>query len=407
MKMDNTSRAPKEWRHIKLGDIARITAGGDVDREASSLFQSDQHQYPVYANALENAGIHSYSSAAKHPAGAVTITARGSLGHAKFRSTPFTAIGRLLVIWPNKNFDGRFLAEYLNSRVHFAIESTGVPQLTAPQAGHYEILLPPKREQRAIAEALSDADGVIEGLERLIAKKRRIKQGAMQELLTGKRRLPGFSGEWRRVALGEVGRFVGGGTPSMAREDYWKNGTIPWVSSSDVRVGELHGAERLISTSAVKSSSTRVVDPGSILFVTRSGILRRFLPVMINTVPVAINQDIKALLPKTSAYIPAYVFHAAAAAGDAILRDCMKTGTTVESIDLAALRRFEIGCPSDQQEQIAISKALSEMEAEIRALETRLAKARAIKAGMMEALLTGRIRLAGPLSQERATEAAE
>lgn len=256
-----------------------------------------------------------------------------------------------------------------------------------------KIALPGKLEQEVIAEALSDADALIDGLERLVAKKRLIKQGVMQDVLTAKRRLPGFSGEWAKVTLGEIGSFVGGGTPSMARKDFWEDGTVPWVSSSDVRVGELHRAERMITVSAVKGSSTRVVEPGSILFVTRSGILRRFQPVMINTVPVAINQDIKALLPRNSVYSSSYIFHAAVAAGDRILRDCMKTGTTVESIDLNALRRFQIDCPKDRNEQDAIARVLSDMGAEIQALEGRLEKARQVKEGMMQNLLTGRIRL--------------
>lgn len=270
---------------------------------------------------------------------------------------------------------------------------SGQPGVNGQQLKTIPIVLPPLPEQQAIAAALSDADGVVAGLERVIAKKRLIKQGAMQDLLTARRRLPGFSGEWEDVALGAIGPFVGGGTPSMARPEYWKDGTIPWVSSSDIRIGILNGADRLISDAAVKGSSTRVVDAGAILFVTRSGILRRFQPVMMNSVPVAINQDIKALLPRTSNYLPVYVFHAAVASGDQIIRDCMKTGTTVESIDLGALRRFTIKCPKDTPEQQAIATVLSDMDAEIQALESRLAKARAVKEGMMQNLLTGRVRL--------------
>ncbi|MEO1952491.1 restriction endonuclease subunit S [Thioclava sp.] len=271
---------------------------------------------------------------------------------------------------------------------------TTMPSLNQAILGAVEIPFPnDPKEQEAIAEALSDADALIEGLERLIAKKRLIKQGAMQDLLTAKRRLPGFSGEWVDTPLGEIGPFVGGGTPSMARADFWKDGTIPWVSSSDIRIGELHSADRMITVDAVKGSSTRVVGPGSILFVTRSGILRRFQPVMINTVPVAINQDIKALLPRSSEYSAVYVFHAAVGAGDQILRDCMKTGTTVESIDLTALRRFCVSCPKERDEQDAIATVLTDIDAEIQALNTRLEKARQVKEGMMQNLLTGRIRL--------------
>jgi type I restriction enzyme S subunit len=285
-----------------------------------------------------------------------------------------------------------FQSEIVQRQIEENLGAT-INQITNATLKALKVPMPPPHEQQAIAAALSDADGVVAGLERLIGKKRLVKQGAMQDLLTARRRLPGFSGEWEDVAFGAIGPFVGGGTPSMARPEYWKDGTIAWVSSSDVRIGILSGADRLISDAAVKGSSTRVVDPGAILFVTRSGILRRFQPVMMNSVPVAINQDIKALLPRKSNYLPIYVFHAAVASGDQIIRDCMKTGTTVESIDLGALRRFTIKCPNDLHEQQAIAAVLSDMDSEIQTLESRLAKARAVKEGMMQNLLTGRVRL--------------
>ncbi len=335
--------------------------------------------------------------------GDVIFTQRGTLGQvAVVPDGPFDRYlisqSQMKISVDPQQFNISFLCQYFNSvagqqQILESAIQTGVPHTNLTILRGYFLPLPPLYEQQAIAAALSDADGVIAGLERLIAKKRLIKQGAMQDLLTARRRLPGFSGEWEDTQLGGIGPFVGGGTPSMARPDYWRDGTIPWVSSSDIRIGILNGAERLISDAAVKGSSTRVVDPGAILFVTRSGILRRFQPVMMNAVPVAINQDIKALLPRSSCYLPIYVFHAAVAAGDQIIRDCMKTGTTVESIDLGALRRFAIRCPKDMQEQQAIATVLSEMDAEIHTLEARLAKARVVKEGMMQNLLTGRVRL--------------
>ena len=95
--------------------------------------------------------------------------------------------------------DARFFADYINHGVHFAVESTGVPQLTAPQVARYLLPVPSEPEQRAIAEALSDVDELLGSLEKLIAKKRAIKQAAMQQLLTGKTRLPGFSGAWTKT----------------------------------------------------------------------------------------------------------------------------------------------------------------------------------------------------------------
>ena len=172
--MTLADQVPDGWVVKRLSEVAHITAGGDVDPLTGSPVETDFYPHPVYANAIERSAIHSYSSVARNPAGAVTITARGTLGYAVYREKPFTAIGRLLVVWPNDRFDGRFLAQYLNARVSFAVESTGVPQLTGPQAGSYEVMLPTNLpEQQAIAAALSDADGVVAGLERVIAKKDR------------------------------------------------------------------------------------------------------------------------------------------------------------------------------------------------------------------------------------------
>ena len=95
------------------------------------------------------------------------------------------------------------------------------------------IHLPPANEQRTIAEALSDVDGLLESLESLIAKRRAIKQATMQQLLTGRTRLPGFGGTWKRMALGEISDIKNGSTPSTRISAYW-NGRIPWCTPTDI-----------------------------------------------------------------------------------------------------------------------------------------------------------------------------
>lgn len=403
---------PKGWSLPRLDQIARVTSGKRLPKGRSVTALATPHPYirvtDMRMGKVDLSNIH-YVPEDVAPtisrytvdAGDLYISCAGTLGIVGrvpdiLHGANLTEnANRISAIQVNPDYLLHVLmSEAIQGRIQ-NIQTVGAqPKLALGRIRSFEIPCPDDpKEQEAIAEALSDADALIEGLERLIAKKRLIKQGAMQDLLTAKRRLPGFSGEWIETPLGEVGPFVGGGTPSMARADFWKDGTIPWVSSSDIRIGELHSADRMITVDAVKGSSTRVVDPGSILFVTRSGILRRFQPVMINTVPVAINQDIKALLPRSSEYSAAYVFHAAVGAGDQILRDCMKTGTTVESIDLTALRRFCVSCPKERDEQDAIATVLTDIDAEIQALNTRLEKARQVKEGTMQNLLTGRIRL--------------
>jgi type I restriction enzyme S subunit len=259
-----------------------------------------------------------------------------------------------------------------------------IQQIRAP-------LPPTLLEQEAIAGALSDADAWIESLEQLIAKKRQIKQGAMQELLTGKRRLPGFSGKWVKTTLGELGRWSGGMTPSMANSKYWDGGNFPWVSSGDVKSVKLNDTTQHITTTAIRESATTVMPAGGIIIVNRSGILRRYLPVSLLMRDMAINQDIKGLILKPglcSEFVLYFILHA----GPEILASCMKAGTTVESIELSWLKRFAVQLPN-MEEQTAIATVLSDMDTEIESLESKLAKAREIKQGMMQELLTGRIRL--------------
>ena len=152
-----------------------------------------------------------------------------------------------------------------------------------------------------------------------------------------------------------------------------------------------------ITALAVKDRTTNFLPAGALIVVTRSGILRKYLPVAMNMMPMAINQDIKALLLNDEVE-PEYVLHSVIAHGDQILASCLKSGTTVESIELSWLKKFTIPLPPTTAEQSAIAAILSEMDAEIAALEAKLVKARQVKAGMMQELLTGRIRLIQPVA---------
>jgi type I restriction enzyme S subunit len=251
-----------------------------------------------------------------------------------------------------------------------------------------------KPEQHAIAETLTDADALIDSLEQLLTKKRQIKQGAMQELLTGKRRLLQDGEAWRQVPLGSLGRWSGGMTPSMARVDYWSPAEVPWLSSGDLKTAQLSESAKYVSKAAVRDGTTTVVPAKSVVVVMRSGILRKYLPVGITLKPMAINQDLKAIQPNTEVAAE-FLLHALTYWGERILATCLKAGTTVESLELRWLKAFTIELPT-VSEQVVIAGVLSDMDSEITALEDRLTKARALKQAMAQALLTGRIRLLEP-----------
>jgi type I restriction enzyme S subunit len=126
----------------------------------------------------------------------------------------------------------------------------------------------------------------------------------------------------------------------------------------------------------------------------RSGILRKYLPVGITLKPMAINQDLKAIQPNTEVAAE-FLLHALTYWGERILATCLKAGTTVESLEFRWLKAFTIELPP-VSEQVVIAGVLSDMDSEITALESRLTKARDLKQGMAQALLSGRIRLVGP-----------
>jgi type I restriction enzyme, S subunit len=178
-----------EWEVLSFKELFNISAGGDVNPKLSSSEPDETHRFPIYSNALTDSGLYGYCAYADHPADTITITARGTLGFATYRDHKYTAIGRVLVLEPKRRTAGRFFAEFINSRVKFAIESTGVPQLTAPQISAYNLSAPTYPEQTAIAAVLSDIDAELSALEARRDKTRVLKQAMMQELLTGRTRL--------------------------------------------------------------------------------------------------------------------------------------------------------------------------------------------------------------------------
>lgn len=181
---------PEDWNVTALGSLCDIVAGRDLVKDHFSPSSDHRHEFPIYSNALTNRGLYGYSKVFQFEANKITVTARGDIGHAAYRNSRFCAIGRLLVLSSKREGDLRFVTEFINNIVDFAVESTGVPQLTAPQVSKYTIALPPtEAEQTAIAAILSDMDAEIAALEAKLAKARCIKQGMMQELLTGRVRL--------------------------------------------------------------------------------------------------------------------------------------------------------------------------------------------------------------------------
>lgn len=197
--------------------------------------------------------------------------------------------------------------------------------------------------------------------------------------------------EWDVKRLGDLGKWKGGMTPSMQNPAYWDGGTVPWISSGDVKSMQLKATGYYITNEAVRRGTTTMLPAWAIVLVTRSGILRKYLPVATNVIPMAINQDIKALIPEDE-ISSSFILHALTERGPRILSQCMKAGTTVESVEFKWLKAFSISVPP-LPEQRAIAEALSDVDGLLGGLDRLIAKKRDFKQAAMQQLLTGKTRL--------------
>ena len=253
---------------------------------------------------------------------------------------------------------------------------------------HLNVPLPSSSEQRAIAEALSDVDELLGSLEKLIAKKRAIKQAAMQQLLTGKTRLPEFSGKWEMKRIGDISDVDPENLPSGTSPDF----TFNYISLEQVDAGRLLGYLQVKFCTA-PSRARRVLRYGDVLMSTvRPGLMAHLL--YREQIPNAVcSTGFAVLRAKPQLSDPGFLF--AHLLGHVVNKQIEKTlaGSNYPAINGRDVRLLEIPCPPQIHEQRAIAAVLSDMDDEITALERRRDKTHAIKQGMMQQLLTGRVRL--------------
>lgn len=252
---------------------------------------------------------------------------------------------------------------------------------------------PPIEEQRKIAEILGCCDEVIRLKKELIAEKKKQKKALMQKLLDPNSgfRLPGFSGNWTAIQLYECGQWYGGGTPSKKNSSFWKNGSIKWISSQEVKNKLITDTTFKITPLAILASTTNLVPQNSLIFVARSGILRNSFPISRIQETMAINQDIKALHPKKD--IDSFFLQCLLEAQeDYILKNYIKAGTTVESLMLNSFQQMMLQIPAIP-EQLALADIFRCSNTEIDLLEQELTEQEKKKKSLMQLLLTGIVRV--------------
>jgi type I restriction enzyme S subunit len=278
-------------------------------------------------------------------------------------------------------------------RLQNSMNGSALQEISIATLRAFKIAVPSsKKEQHSIAEALSETDALIESLEQLLVKKRHLKQGAMQELLTGKKRLPGFSGDWKVDAVERTGEVLAGkalavNAPGKLRPYLrTKNVGDGYIDVNDVLAMPFTDEE--FTRFRILTGDLLLNEGQSLNLVGRCAMYRGEVEA-----PCAMQNQLLRFRPNPNTD-PKFAEH--------LFRHCQHSGvfaaiatqtTSVAHLGSVRFSELKLRWPRDRNEQTAIAAVLSDMDAEITAVESKIAKVRLMKQGMMQELLTGRIRL--------------
>ena len=374
---------PADWKEFRLGEICEIyqptTIGGKDFKESG--------EFVVYG---ANGPIGRYNRY-NHEDPEVTVTCRGATcGTVNVTPPRVWITGNAMVVRPKAQTLSKLMLKYILQALDYSDVITGAaqPQITGAGLSPCQILVPPLKEQEAIAEALSDADSAIESLDSLIAKKRDVKQAAMQQLLTGRTRLPGFTADWKEVRLGEHAAFFKGN--GLSKSQLIDDGPQHCVHYGELfthygPVIETVTSKCVAFEGSFKSLAGDVLMPGS--DVTPRGLATASA---IKVSDVVLGGDVIVIRTKPTSLYGPFLSNFIRMSKGRVLR--LVKGSTVYHIHAKDLADLEVLMPS-LNEQEAIAEALSVMDNELEALTEQVSKLQMVKDGMMQDLLTGKVRL--------------
>jgi type I restriction enzyme S subunit len=396
----------KGWKEVRIGDLFEIKAGGDLQEANYSPCRTDHARWAIYANSLENKGLYGYTSQPRYRGNAVTITGRGDIGHAEFRDDDFDAIVRLLVLLPKVDVDCRYITYYINSLVHFPIESTGVPQLTAPKVKRIKINLPQKAEQTAIANILSKVDEAIASVQNSIAAAERLKKSLMQNLLTGKMKPDGtfrtpeefYIDEnfgkvpigWEVKSIDEISDFVQYGL-NISSSD---NGQIPMLRMNNIVNGEMSDSPLVYVNLNDQLLQQYELEAGDILFnrtnsmdlVGKVGVFRLMGKYVFSSYLIRVRVSKENNPYYINLALNSYPIQCS-------LRSKATPAVSQANINSKSLRHTQIFKPKKKDEQDLVMSKIEEVEHVILQKNDKVKKLEQLKKSLMQNLLTGKIKI--------------
>jgi type I restriction enzyme, S subunit len=418
-KRSDAGVVPIDWTVSRLGELGKCSSGTTPLRVLYERYFRNGSTPWVKTLDLTNGLIISTSenvtdvalketSLKVYPVGTVLVAMYGGfqqIGRTGLLRIPAAVNQALTAIQVD---DSRLASEFLLATLNYRIEywkmvassSRKDPNITGSDIRRFPIAYPSYARQRAVATALGDVDALLDGLDRLIAKKRDLKQAAMQQLLTGQTRLPGFGGEWEEVTLFDIAErkkelFDDGDW--IESEHITSNG-VRLIQTGNIGVGCYVEKEekKFIFEASFQSLGCKLLQLGDLLICRLADPAGRacVLP-EIGYERIVTSVDVTIFRPKAERADRGFLQYVFSTPEWFRAVSDRSGGTTHKRISRGALGRIIVRLPS-LHEQAAIAKILVDMDAELTALEARRNKTRALKQAMMQELLTGRIRLVDP-----------
>jgi type I restriction enzyme, S subunit len=426
-KQTEVGNIPEDWEVKRLGELGKPVRGASPRPAGDPRFFNGSFIPWLTVGSLTNIPTHQLyvtettTSLTEQGAklsrtlqdGTLVIVNSGArtLGVAKLLALSCCANDGIAALVSQSAGEKRFLCYFLNSQIQRLrqVIAAGNDQLNL-NTGRIALIavpFPEESEQRAIAEALSDVDALLSGLTRLIAKKRDLRTGAMQRLLTGQTRLPGFNGEWELLNMAQKSVLKARiGWQGLTTAEYLSTGTYHLVTGTDFSSGRINWATCPFVTADRYEQDRNIQLRRNDVLVTKDGTIGKVAFVDELPGPATLNSGVFAIRPKGNAYQPKFLYYILSSV---IFEDFLRklaAGSTISHLYQKDFVSFEFPAPPSVEEQTSIAAVLSDLDAEIAVLEARLEKTRELKQGMMQALLTGRVRLTVPAKETREPEAA-
>lgn len=380
-----------KWEEVSVKDLMKIETGS---RNTEDKIDDGQYPFFVRSQTVEHIDSFHYDCEA-------VLTAGDGVGTGKvfhYINGKFDAHQRVYVMSQFKDVLGKYFY-YWFSKNFFAevakyTAKSSVDSVRRQMIAGMVIPLPSIEEQQKIVGILSDIDTLITNLQKLICKKKDIRQGTMQMLVTGKKRLDGFSGDWVKINLAKNSRLKARiGWQGLTTAEYLDEGYSYLITGTDFKDGRINWNDcHYVNYDRYVQDPNIQVSNGDLL-LTKDGTIGKVAYISDLNRPATLNSGVFVMKPITDAYTAHFMFYVLESSVFKDFLQQLSAGSTINHLYQKDLVKFDLYVPPTTEEQEAITGILFDMDLDIYKIEEKLSKYQKIKQGMMEELLSGKVRL--------------